>query len=130
MTRLRHRWSDPLRQSSELTIYTCLKCGLVEHSNHDWSYGPKGSHWKSWFEERNPELRLTVMPECIEVEVKMNKRTMACRGAHTVSVRSTEHMERCRACGTEIQYQLVDHPFWGFKASCEERENAPKEAAE
>jgi hypothetical protein len=48
---------------------------------------------------------------------------MACLGAETVSVRTTEYMERCRACGTEIQYQLVDHPFWGFRAGCEEVEN-------
>lgn len=64
-SRLRHKWSDPVRNSSELSIYTCIKCGLVEHSNHDWASGSKGSHWKSWFEERNPELRLTVMPECV-----------------------------------------------------------------
>ena len=70
VTRLRHRWSDPIRPSSELSIRTCIKCGLVEHSNHDWCYSRKGKHWLIWYEERNPELRLTLMPECIEVEVK------------------------------------------------------------
>lgn len=43
---------------------------------------------------------------------------MACRGAPTVSVRTTEHMERCQACGTEVQYQLVQSSFWGFRAGC------------
>lgn len=43
---------------------------------------------------------------------------MACRGAATRSVRTSEHMEECRACGTQIQFQLIDHPFWGFSASC------------
>lgn len=43
---------------------------------------------------------------------------MACLGAETRSVRTTEHMEECRACGTQIQFQLVDHLFWGFKAGC------------
>jgi hypothetical protein len=63
----------------------------------------------------------------------MSTRTnMACLGAETVSVRVTEYMERCRACGMEIQYQLVDHPFWGFRAGCERRDAATitREAAE
>src|SRR5580704_11379260 len=64
--RLRHKWSKKTRPSSILSIRTCIKCSLVEHSNHDWTAGPKGTHWITWFEERNPELRLTVMPQCIE----------------------------------------------------------------
>lgn len=43
----------------------------------------------------------------------------ACLGAPTVSVRTTEHMERCRDCGTEVQWQLVNHSFFGFKAGCD-----------
>lgn len=43
----------------------------------------------------------------------------ACLGADTRSVRTTEYMEKCRLCGTEVQYQLVDHPFFGFKAGCD-----------
>jgi len=49
----------------------------------------------------------------------MSEQRMACLGAQTRSVRTTEHMEECRACGTQIQFQLVDHPFWGFKAGCD-----------
>ena len=44
---------------------------------------------------------------------------MACLGAPTVQVRTTEYMERCQVCGTEVQYQLTNHPFWGFRAGCE-----------
>lgn len=55
----------------------------------------------------------------------MSTRTnMACLGAETISVRTIEHMERCRACGTEVQWQLVNHPFWGFRAGCERRDAA------
>lgn len=42
----------------------------------------------------------------------------ACLGASTKSVRTTEHMEECRACKTRVRFDLVDHRFWGFKASC------------
>ncbi len=48
----------------------------------------------------------------------MSEDRMACLGATTRSVRTTEHMEECLACGTQIQFQLVDHPFWGFRATC------------
>ena len=52
----------------------------------------------------------------------MNESKMACLGAPTVPVRTTEHMERCQACGTEVQHQLVNHPFWGFQAGCDRQE--------
>jgi hypothetical protein len=52
------------------------------------------------------------------MEVAGMRDRMACLGAPTVQVRTTEYMERCQACGTEVQYQLVDHPFWGFRAGC------------
>lgn len=28
-------------------------------------------------------------------------------------------MEECRACGTAVQFQLVNHKFFGFKAGCD-----------
>lgn len=43
----------------------------------------------------------------------------ACMGAATREVRSTEWMERCRACGTEVRRDLIDHPFFGFRAGCD-----------
>ena len=49
----------------------------------------------------------------------MRREKMACLGAATRSVRTTEHMEECRACGMQIRYQLVSDKFWGFAASCE-----------
>jgi hypothetical protein len=48
--------------------------------------------------------------------VKIGK--MACLGAETRTVRTTEWMEECRACGTQVQWQLVNHPFWGFRSGC------------
>jgi hypothetical protein len=63
----RHRWSPPLRQSSELTIRTCEKCGLVWWSRHDWligegRWGP--SHWSEFYAESNPDVKLNKRPEC------------------------------------------------------------------
>jgi hypothetical protein len=65
----RHRWSEPLRQSSELTIRTCQKCGLVWWSRHAW--GGVGSyrsdaHWSEFYAESNSEFRLTRRPKCRE----------------------------------------------------------------
>jgi len=72
MTKPRHRWSEPLRVSSELSIRTCEKCGLVRHSHHDWGMAGKGrigqAHWSEYFTEANPELPLSVMPECTDAE--------------------------------------------------------------
>jgi hypothetical protein len=38
----------------------------------------------------------------------------ACEGAETRSVRTTEHMEECRVCKTQVRADLVEHPFFGF----------------
>jgi hypothetical protein len=68
MTRApRHRWSAPLRQSSELTIRTCEKCGLVWWSRHDWlTTRTNSAHWSEFYAEANPELKLNKRPECEE----------------------------------------------------------------
>jgi hypothetical protein len=42
----------------------------------------------------------------------------ACKGAETRYVRTTEHMETCRACGLSVRSDMVDHWFWGFAACC------------
>ncbi|MES0071858.1 hypothetical protein [Mesorhizobium sp. M0058] len=43
----------------------------------------------------------------------------ACLGATTKSIRvCMEHMEECRACGTAVRIDLLDHPVFGFKAGC------------
>ncbi len=48
---------------------------------------------------------------------------MACLGAETKSVHEFgSHMEECRECGSGVQWQLAEHPIWGFRASCERRE--------
>lgn len=45
----------------------------------------------------------------------------ACRGAATASCRmSTEHAQRCRHCGTKVRDDMVDHPFFGFVAGCDQ----------
>lgn len=51
--------------------------------------------------------------------IERRDRHGACRGHPTRSVRTTEHMEQCRACGCKVRYDLVDHTFWGFKAGCD-----------
>lgn len=53
----------------------------------------------------------------------------ACMGADTRQTREfMEHMEECRACGSAVRWDLVDHPFFGFKAACN-HVAAPKEGA-
>ena len=43
----------------------------------------------------------------------------ACEGADTVSTRhGGEHMEECRDCKRRVRFDLVDHWFFGFTASC------------
>ena len=41
----------------------------------------------------------------------------ACDGGQTRSIRFGE-MEECEACLTCVAWDLTDHPFWGFKATC------------
>lgn len=47
----------------------------------------------------------------------------ACEGGSTDSVRTTEHMEKCRVCGQMVRDDLTEHSFFGFKASCPQRES-------
>ena len=51
--------------------------------------------------------------------MKLRVELMACRGAVTREVRRSEWMERCCACGDEVRSDLVDHPFFGFRAGCD-----------
>ena len=52
-------------------------------------------------------------------EMMRIRRLGACLGANTREVRTTEYMEECRACGDGVRHDLVDHPFFGFKAGCD-----------
>lgn len=63
--RRKHKWSSPDRSNPKLTIRTCLKCSLIKHTRHEISRDGVTS-WPEYFEESNPELRLTVLPECEE----------------------------------------------------------------
>jgi hypothetical protein len=71
MSRLRHKWSKPNRENPECTIRTCINpnCGLIRHSCHDWSgverSDDKGEHWSEYFKPDYPDVRLTVLPECV-----------------------------------------------------------------
>jgi hypothetical protein len=61
----RHRWPKlPTRISSELTIRTCERCGLVWHSRHDWTTSNGPSHWSEFYAEANPEMKMSKRPEC------------------------------------------------------------------
>lgn len=43
----------------------------------------------------------------------------ACEGGQTMESRhSGEHFAVCAECGSEVRYDMVDHPFWGFASSC------------
>ena len=40
---------------------------------------------------------------------------MACKGGATVTRRDGPvDMEECQACGDQVAWDLVEHPFWGF----------------
>lgn len=64
----RHRWSDKVAKGPTLSIRTCVKCELQMHSCHEWSCvqsgGDRGEHWKEYYRAAQPDVRLTVMPEC------------------------------------------------------------------
>lgn len=62
------------------------------------------------------------------VDPKRVRQIGACMGASMREVRTTEWMEECRACGNRVRHDLVDHPFFGFKAGCDRwKQFAPKE---
>lgn len=81
--------------------FTCPFCGAVSHNHND--------------------ARERYCGRChvfVDDQAQRVRRLGACRGATTKEVRTTEHMEQCRACGDEVRHDLVDHEFWGFKAGC------------
>jgi hypothetical protein len=44
----------------------------------------------------------------------------ACYGHPTLCVREMmEHMQECVVCGNAVRDDLVDHPFFGFRAGCD-----------
>lgn len=63
--RRKHKWSEPTRPTPNLTIRTCLKCSLIRITRHEIVEDGVTS-WPEYFQESNPELRLTVLPECEE----------------------------------------------------------------
>jgi hypothetical protein len=52
----------------------------------------------------------------------------ACEGGATRSVRTTEHMEECLACGTCVRFDLVRHPHFGFQ-NCDRKQAVSKDSA-
>ena len=45
---------------------------------------------------------------------------MACKGAPSHTVRTgAGDMEECQACGTRVAQDLIEHPFFGFRAGCD-----------
>lgn len=48
------------------------------------------------------------------------RRKAACCGAPTAETRCfSEHMAECRLCKTEVRWDLIDHPVFGFAAGCD-----------
>lgn len=49
----------------------------------------------------------------------LDESKMACKGAPTITEPGgTGDMEKCQACGDAVARDLVDHPFFGFRAGC------------
>lgn len=83
------------------TPFTCPFCGAV-------SYNPN-------------DARERYCGRChvfVDDAIERRDRLGACRDHDTIPVRTTEHMERCRACGTEVRADLIEHAFFGFEAGC------------
>ena len=78
LSKRRHRWSEREVKSPELSIRTCLKCGLVMHSCHDYEFvhsaADRGHHWKEFYFEEDPGMRLAVRPECVPTEANADAR--------------------------------------------------------
>lgn len=45
----------------------------------------------------------------------------ACEGGQTYEVDPCGDMRSCAHCDREVRWDMVDHPFWGFEASCSEK---------
>jgi hypothetical protein len=44
----------------------------------------------------------------------------ACEGDDTIPRWHCQgEMHECYHCGTQVQWDMVDHPFFGFRATCE-----------
>lgn len=52
----------------------------------------------------------------------------AAEGASTCNVDPMGDMVECVECGSEVRWDMQDHPFWGFKSSCpnNRRQNQPQ----
>jgi hypothetical protein len=50
----------------------------------------------------------------------MSAELRACQGAATNDVRTTEHMCECQYCGIMVREDMTEHPFFGFKAGCQQ----------
>lgn len=47
----------------------------------------------------------------------MDENKMACKGADTMPCEmGIESAQECLYCGTKVRDDLVEHPFFGFKA--------------
>ena len=50
----------------------------------------------------------------------MSEREKACEGGRTVNVDPLGDFVECQHCGTEIRWDMQDHPWWGFQ-NCRQR---------
>jgi hypothetical protein len=81
--------------------FTCPFCGAVSHNPNDLDQRYCG--------------RCHVF---VDDAITLRDETGACCGHETRSVRTTEHMEQCRACQTEVRHDLVGDRLLGFAAGC------------
>ena len=50
-----------------------------------------------------------------------NHAPKACRGGSTLpAMAGGEPAQECQFCGTKVRDDLVDHPFYGFEADCDD----------
>lgn len=55
---------------------------------------------------------------------------MACMGAATITERkATGDMEECQVCGISVRFDMTEHRFFGFAASCQKAKPEFMEAA-
>lgn len=59
----------------------------------------------------------------------MSDERKACEDGDTIAHWHCQgEMHECVHCGSQVQWDLVDHAFFGFRATCPERRAKAKEA--
>ena len=51
-------------------------------------------------------------------------------GAQAMNVDPCGDFVECVECGSEVRWDMQDHPFWGFQSSCPNRRRSQRRTAD